>query len=167
MQALKSLLQQSSSTSGGESSENGTYHHTHWCYWLSLPADNFPDRPSGYDLTSLRRNLLHQLYIACPAALHYPDPSAPLPEHLSAEDMLKTHQEQEAALDDAVQGILAVTAPKHRSLVNDALQQLRRALQHGSQQVFLNWVSTVNIIVLLPWMTALLSSCLSQDELLS
>eukprot|EP00775_Hariotina_reticulata_P008714 gene8714-8895_t len=139
--ALESLLlQQRPSTNGLEGSERGTYHHTHWCYWLSQPADSFPDKPSGYDLTSLRRNLLQQLYFACPAALHYPDPSAPLPEHLTAEDMLKTHQQQDAALDDAVVGILTVTAPKHRSLVDDALQQLRRALQHGSQQVFLNWV---------------------------
>jgi len=97
-------------------------------------ADSSRASPSGYDLTSLRRNLLHQPYLACPAALHYPDPSAPTPEHLTAEDMLKTLQEQQAALDDAVAGCWR-SCHISTEMVQDMLQQLRSIFEHGGQQL--------------------------------
>lgn len=119
-------------------SSSGSGHaHTHWLYWLQLAADDFPGPPNGHNLTSLRRNLLHQMYLACPPAFHFPDPSAP---NSAAEQALINLQQQEAALDAAVDGLLAVTSPQHRRLVRSTLAQLRGCFVRGSQQVFLNKV---------------------------
>eukprot|EP00879_Flechtneria_rotunda_P005368 GHRR01005656.1.p1 GENE.GHRR01005656.1~~GHRR01005656.1.p1 ORF type:complete len:1010 (+),score=343.06 GHRR01005656.1:121-3150(+) len=116
--------------------------HTDWRYWLksaqSQPPDDFPSKPNGYDLTSLRRNLLQQLYSACPQAFHYPDPSAPAPEqwHQALNDIAA----QQEAVDDAVRALIAVAAPQHQGLVADILADLCALFQQESQQVFLNKV---------------------------
>lgn len=103
-----------------------------------MPASDFIDKPSGYDITSLRRNLLQQLYYTCPAAFQYPDPSAPVPE--SQASLLMSRGEQEQALDAAVKAMLSMTVAHHRDLLGDLLQQLRRLFKEDGQQVFLNQV---------------------------
>lgn len=113
--------------------------YTHWQYWLHCSADNFGgNKPSGYDITSLRLNLLQQMYDADPAAFHYPDPEAP-----------KVHFKQTRPLQEAVIGIVAVSPntqdnPHLKEVTQEVLQELQDIFNYGSQQVFLNHVSTSN-----------------------
>eukprot|EP00878_Enallax_costatus_P004393 GHUV01004631.1.p1 GENE.GHUV01004631.1~~GHUV01004631.1.p1 ORF type:complete len:1313 (+),score=319.45 GHUV01004631.1:85-4023(+) len=107
--------------------------YTHWQYWLHCSADNFGEnKPSGYDVTSLRMNLLQQMYDADPAVFHYKDPEAP-----------KLDLKQTRPLQDAVNGIVAVSLntadnPQLQELTRDVLQELQDIFKYGSQQVFLN-----------------------------
>lgn len=122
--------------------------HTHWRYWLYRSADNFSgNKPSGYDITSLRLNLLQQLYMSYPAAFHYPDPSAP-----EEKEGVKHSQkrEQKESIEAAVTAILTVNPntpdnPRMGDMVQDVLQQLLDIFKYGSQQVFLNHVSLTPI----------------------